>query len=117
MPTDRLAIEYKKKTPHFGGYQRRQEKSARQALNTLRRTEQVEVLERFYLKARDKQTHIEHRGNRKCTNGILDGFFGFQAARFSGAIHAVCGEDIFHIQLPVNFVISPFSHVPIVVKN
>ena len=79
--------------------------------------EQMKDLRRFYLQARNKQTHIEHRDNRKCTNGIFDGFFGFQAARFSGTIHVVCGEDIFHIQLPVDLVVTLFSYVPILVKN
>ena len=80
-------------------------------------TEQVKGLRRFYLQARNKQTHIEHCDNRKCTNGIFDGFFGFQAARFSGTIHAVCGDDIFHVQLPVDLVSTLFSYVLIFVKN
>ena len=65
----------------------------------------------------NKQTNVEHRDNCKCTDGILDRLFRFQAAGFSGMRFAAVCEKIVHVLLPTNSVATLFSQNTIQVKN
>ena len=65
----------------------------------------------------NKQTNVEHRDNCKCTDGILDRLFRFQAAGFIGMRFAAVCEKIVHVLLPTNSVATLFSQDADQVKN
>ena len=65
----------------------------------------------------NKQTNVEHRDNCKCTDGILDRLFRFQAAGFIGMRFAAVCEKIVHVLLPTNSVATLFSQNATQVKN
>ena len=65
----------------------------------------------------NKQTNVEHRDNCKCTDGILDRLFRFQAAGFIGMRFAAVCEKIVNVLLPTNSVATLFSQNAIQVKN